>query len=417
MENEINYINFDGSFNLKNLTNLLEKYLSRKYTIKNSWKYEKINGGYSNTLIKATNISTNETFVVRLFGSCMSSYHIINKTNLISMYLGENKMGPKLYGVFSKGTIEEFLPGRNLTREELHLPEMTEKIGYYMGKIHKFELPFIKISTFWDDVQSWLYKLKVAEEEILKQYEIFKNDWTNEKLCEKLGFKVERINKYENTYLKIYIKQTLFPPSETIPKTTSIKELYEEYNSILSKINNSKSPVVFCHNDLHEGNILYNEDKNTILPIDYEYSCYNNRGFDFAQTLNHYAWEYGSSNEYGYNIFPNEYPTQQQLENFFRNYIKASNTKSSIEELINESTLFLEIPHFVWFIWGLEKHFSSLGDEKKDFSYIFPSFDSQKSRKFSTGFYTSENNNVISMKIINLEHLLNSNQMKLVPSL
>uniref|UniRef100_A0A0K0DYR8 Choline/ethanolamine kinase n=1 Tax=Strongyloides stercoralis TaxID=6248 RepID=A0A0K0DYR8_STRER len=377
MENEDNFLNLDGSFNSKNLTNLLEKYLSKKFIIDNNnlWKFEKINGGYSNILIKATNESNKKTIVIRLFGSCMSSHHIISRANLISMYLSENKMGPKLYGIFSKGTIEEFLQGRNLTRKELHLPEINKKIGYYMGIIHKIELPLIKIPTFWDDVKSWLNKIKKEEEEILQDYNILKHNLNDDELSKKLGFKVKQINENGNTYLKIYIKQTLFSSTKTIPKTTSIKELYEEYKLILSKISKSKSPVVFCHSDLHEGNILYNQENDTILPIDYEYSCYNNRGFDFAQTLNHYAWEYDASNKYGYNIFLNEYPTTKQLMSFFENYKKANNTNSSIEELINESVLFQEVPHFVWFIWGLEKHFSLLHSKKNDFSYIPSSFD------------------------------------------
>ncbi len=42
------------------------------------------------------------------------------------------------------------------------------------------------------------------------------------------------------------------------------------------------SPVVFCHNDLQEGNILYKEEPDApegwqLLPIDFEYASYNYR--------------------------------------------------------------------------------------------------------------------------------------------
>uniref|UniRef100_A0A0K0FUF2 Kinase-like protein n=1 Tax=Strongyloides venezuelensis TaxID=75913 RepID=A0A0K0FUF2_STRVS len=377
MEVENNFVNFDGSFNSNNLTILLQKYLSNKYFVENSnsWTYHKVSGGYSNTLIKAINVLTNKTFLIRLFGSYISSPEIINKINLINIYLGENQMGPKLYGVFSKGTIEEFLPGRCLTRKELHSYNITAQIGYHMGQIHKLELPFVKTPTFWDDVEEWLDKLQKEEEKLLQFYDKSENRCDDETLSQKIGFKVKRIEESESSFLQIFIQPVLFSSTKATPETTSIKELRKEFELILSKMNKSKSPIVFCHNDLHEGNIMYDEDKNTILPIDYEYSSYNYRGFDFAQTLNHYAWEYAATNKYGYNIFLDEYPNTEQLEIFFKNYKKTNNTTSIVEELINESILFKEIPHFVWCIWGLEKHFSLLCEQKTELSYVSSSFD------------------------------------------
>lgn len=92
-----------------------------------------------------------------------------------------------------------------------------------------------------------------------------------------------------------------------------------------------ESPVVFCHNDLQEGNILLLDEPPTsdghahtsansmdtsredgaqakprIIVIDYEYCSYNYRGFDIA---NHFCeWVYDYSNErppYFYEHFEN----------------------------------------------------------------------------------------------------------------
>lgn len=63
------------------------------------------------------------------------------------------------------------------------------------------------------------------------------------------------------------------------------------------------SPVVFCHNDMQEGNILLRNDRdepvdlNHITPgdlviIDFEYCCYNHRGFDIANHFNEFAFDY-----------------------------------------------------------------------------------------------------------------------------
>lgn len=53
-----------------------------------------------------------------------------------------------------------------------------------------------------------------------------------------------------------------------------------------------KYPVVFCHNDMQEGNILLRQNslKRELVIIDFEYCSYNYRGFDLA---NHFVeWQY-----------------------------------------------------------------------------------------------------------------------------
>lgn len=56
----------------------------------------------------------------------------------------------------------------------------------------------------------------------------------------------------------------------------------------------SQSPVVFAHNDMQEGNILFNKtggrSRTRISFIDFEYCSYNYRGFDLT---NHFCeWMY-----------------------------------------------------------------------------------------------------------------------------
>ena len=53
-----------------------------------------------------------------------------------------------------------------------------------------------------------------------------------------------------------------------------------------------KYPVVFCHNDMQEGNILLRQNtrKPELVLIDFEYCSYNYRAFDIA---NHFVeWQY-----------------------------------------------------------------------------------------------------------------------------
>lgn len=79
-----------------------------------------------------------------------------------------------------------------------------------------------------------------------------------------------------------------------------------------------KSPVVFCHNDLQEGNILIKEssDNKNIVIIDYEYCSYNYRGFDFANHMCEWLYDYSNEKHPYFWSRPGNFPKiQQQVSN------------------------------------------------------------------------------------------------------
>lgn len=49
------------------------------------------------------------------------------------------------------------------------------------------------------------------------------------------------------------------------------------------------SPVVFCHNDLLLGNVIYNSDNESVTFIDYEYAGMNYQAFDIGNHFNEFA--------------------------------------------------------------------------------------------------------------------------------
>lgn len=70
--------------------------------------------------------------------------------------------------------------------------------------------------------------------------------------------------------------------------------LEKEYNLMeetLSKVNN---PVVYAHNDLLFGNVLYNQEQNSVVFIDYEYTAFNYQAFDIANHFAEFAGNYNS---------------------------------------------------------------------------------------------------------------------------
>lgn len=65
-----------------------------------------------------------------------------------------------------------------------------------------------------------------------------------------------------------------------------MEKLKCELNQLKDVVSKIESPVVFAHNDLLLGNILYNDCDNRVIFIDYEYADYNYQAYDIG---NHFA--------------------------------------------------------------------------------------------------------------------------------
>lgn len=72
----------------------------------------------------------------------------------------------------------------------------------------------------------------------------------------------------------------------------SITRLRIEFERLKSHLIKTESPIVFAHNDLLLGNVIYNQDEGTIAFIDYEYATYNYQGFDIANHFNEFVGEW-----------------------------------------------------------------------------------------------------------------------------
>jgi choline/ethanolamine kinase len=70
--------------------------------------------------------------------------------------------------------------------------------------------------------------------------------------------------------------------------------------------------VVFCHNDLQEGNILLREKDQEVVVIDFEYSAYNYRGFDLANHMCEWVYDYTCPSPPYFTLNWSHYPTLKQ---------------------------------------------------------------------------------------------------------
>nr|XP_054097131.1 choline kinase alpha isoform X4 [Callithrix jacchus] len=163
--------------------------------------------------------------------------------------LAERSLGPKLYGIFPQGRLEQFIPSRRLDTEELSLPDISAEIAEKMATFHGMKMPFNK-------EPKWLFG---TMEKYLN--EVLRIQFTGES-------RIKKLHKFLNYNLPL------------------------ELENLRSLLESTPSPVVFCHNDCQEGNILLlegreNSEKQKLMLIDFEYSSYNYSSILFPVTWLH----------------------------------------------------------------------------------------------------------------------------------
>ena len=133
-----------------------------------------------------------------------------------------------------------------------------------------------------------------------------------------------------------------------------------------------KSPVVFSHNDLQQGNILLPNDSKLrngkdlderVILIDFEYCAYNYRGFDFG---NHFCeWSFDYTNPEYPNFWVKNGPTTKQKREFIREYYRNNPRLNSADEVDTEDHILQEAEyytlgsHMLWTLWSIQNGYSS----------------------------------------------------------
>jgi len=164
--------------------------------------------------------------------------------------------------------------------------------------------------------------------------------------------------------------------SSRLEKVLSLDQLEEEIELVIRCIEKSPSPIVFCHNDFQEGNILLKKSDPNLESadfgvIDYEYASYNYRAFDIANHFCEWTFDYHSHNKHPYFAWNQEfYPSEEQQHLFAKSYLDeiAQNRSyndefpgnapvfvlsDGVETLTDEVKAFVPVSHFFWGVWAI----------------------------------------------------------------
>ncbi|XP_077372388.1 choline kinase alpha isoform X1 [Festucalex cinctus] len=239
--------------------------------------------------------------------------------------LAERELGPKLYGIFPQGRLEQYMPSRKLETCELSDPSISAEVAEKMAKFHGMRMPFNK-------EPKWLFGT-----------------------MDKYLSQVMRLNFTRESHLRRFNRLLSC-------------NLQQEMDWLKCLLESTHSPVVFCHNDCQEGNILllkghHQSDKQKLMLIDFEYSSYNYRGFDIGNHFCEWMYDYNCDEFPFFKVNAQAYPSKAQQLHFIESYLRASDqgfdNLSQEDQMKMKEELYLEVnrfslaSHFFWVLWSI----------------------------------------------------------------
>ncbi|KAM9854126.1 choline/ethanolamine kinase [Aulostomus maculatus] len=261
--------------------------------------------------------------LLRVYGAILQGVDSLVLESVMFAILAERTLGPKLYGIFPEGRLEQYLLNTRMRTAQLSDPDISAEIATKVARFHDMVMPFNK-------EPKWLFGT---------------------------------IDKYMDQVMKLsFVREAHVKKYKKLMKLNLPAEL-ESLRALLAA---TPSPVVFCHNDVQEGNILMleNGDQTSterLMLIDFEYSSYNYRGFDFGNHFCEWMYDYTYNQWPFYKAKPEDYPTREQQLHFMRSYLAEQRKSTDVpkdqaqieEAMIIEANRFALASHFLWGLWSI----------------------------------------------------------------
>jgi len=288
---------------------LCQNYLGGPWKVEDNFKVDVLNGGLTNKLYICSTTHNDKVLkvILRIYGLIMQDVDAQITESVVFAVLGSKSLGPKLYGAFPDGRLEEFIAGRNLVTKELQDPVISRTIAERVADYHMLQMPVCKDPKLLDQLTGYYARAR------------------------SLGV---NMNKY-----------------------------IEPFQHSCHLIKASTSPILFCHNDVHEGNILIDAERKkqglseseSMRLIDFEYSAYGYRGFEFSNHFNEWMFDYSNPEKPYYHYDPSAFPTKEQQRNFISAYMVRKGIPNTLE---NQNAIFAEVVdfcmvgHVYWALWS-----------------------------------------------------------------
>ncbi|KAG6828607.1 hypothetical protein H0H92_007302 [Tricholoma furcatifolium] len=314
-------------------------------------KIHKVSGSLTNAVffVSYPSIPKSRTVLLRIYG--LSSDSLISRPrelHTLHILSSQYRIGPRVYGTFENGRIEEFFESTTLTASHIRDLTISRWIGARMAELHSVDI-------------------KVVEG------------------CENDGYKIG-VKKNVDAWLPPAIQVLSLPfVKDTVRAELDLPRFKREWSNYmhwLSTVDDVRngSKRVFAHNDTQYGNLLrlqrpqnaVDEHRQASLScsysiylvvVDFEYAAPNPASFDIA---NHFhEWTANYHGPAPHLLDASRYPTYDQRRNFYTAYLghtAISGEMPSLDDderetqcrkLDEQVRYWSPASHGMWAIWGI----------------------------------------------------------------
>lgn len=287
-------------------------------------KIHKVSGSLTNAVFFVScDVPQTRTVLLRIYGP--SSGNLISRPDelrMLHVLSSRYRIGPRLYGTFANGRLEEYFDSDALTPEEMRAPQISEWIAKRMAEMHRVDIEAV-VGPNWviaavENVQKWLPPAREVVALV-----------ADERLRE-LGLDLDEFQAAWKTYLDKV-------------------EAWEQ--------SHRPSPRVFAHNDAQYGNLLKlrappankpAHHQSEIIVVDFEYAAPNPAAFDIANHFQEWTTAYNSSTPHI--LRPEAYPDASERHNFYRAYLGG---ETGVDLLEGQVRVWSAACHGMWAVWSL----------------------------------------------------------------
>ncbi|CUA72445.1 choline kinase [Rhizoctonia solani] len=249
---------------------------------------------------------TPRTVLLRIYGPS-SSIFISRADELHTLHVLSSKyrIGPRVYGTFQNGRVEEWFDSTALTKDEMRDPIKSSWIAMRMRELHSVDVIGV-VGASWNGQEN-VYKNVISWQGAAK---------------ETLNMIKAREDKGE------------IPPGHVWHGRRKELDLgeymraWDAYWDWLQKWENEfgRSEMVFAHNDVQYGNLLYTKklapakpEHHRIIVVDFEYANPNPAAYDIANHFHEWTADYHTDTPHV--LTASRYPTREERWNFYLGYL------------------------------------------------------------------------------------------------
>ncbi|KAF9459434.1 choline kinase, cytoplasm [Collybia nuda] len=330
-----------------------------------SIKVDKVSGSLTNAVffVSCPTLQGPKTLLLRIYG--LSSGSLISRPrelHTLHVLSSQYHIGPRVYGTFENGRVEEYFESTTLTPSDIRDPTISRWIGARMAELHSVDIEAIEqTSTSREEGKRW-----------------------------EIG-----VRKNVKSWLVPAADVLALPSvSDTIRAEfdlNTFKEDWKRYMTWLSTVDDvtNGSRRVFAHNDTQYGNLLrlqhpkeFVDEHRQIIVVDFEYASPNPASFDIANHFHEWTADYHCSTPHL--LDPSRYPTFEERRNFYTAYIGHTATygeypivdeadhELQLKNLDEQVRFWSPSSHGMWAIWGLVQAREDVeaGTLEPEFDYI-----------------------------------------------